>query len=690
MFLGAVPDARTAGSWDDGVVQERGGGRALAGVAVAAWLLAAAGYVYTAVIHARLGGGRDDLATDPSEAVVYGAALFSAATVGLVVAVRQRRHPVGWLFLALALALSVGAAGDAYALQHGVVGGDTGAAAGLALVAGQASFIAWFALVAAVLHLTPTGRPLSHRWGCALALTAVAGTVALVAKAVQDTVFDPPYTAMHNPWAVPSIGGLVDVVAAVGIAVTMLGLIVAAASLVVRFRRSEGREREQLRWMALIAVPLPALVVVSLVASGSDLPVLRTVATGGFVALIPIAAGLSVQRYRLYDVDRVLSRATTYVLSSLVLAGWYVGIVAVVGRTLAGLVDDSVVPVAVATAATVVVAAPVYRRLQDAIDKRFDRRRYDAHQLVREHVRASAPTRSLEATLSEALHDPTLSVAYWMPARNQWVSDAGRPATIEVGDIEIARNDEAVARIRIDRATVDSRLAIELATEALPELDNVRLRAEVALQLEDVRESRARIVAAEASERHRIERNLHDGAQQRLLALAMQLRAGQLRHGDTGDAAQDSVLVDHAVAEIGTAIRELRELANGLHPSVLADGGLAAALDDLAGRVPLVVELDVVPGRFDAVIEEALWFVACEAVANTVKHARAQSLHLTVSSCGDTLRLVCRDDGVGGAHEGGSGLRGIADRAEAVGGCLGVHSLPGGGTTIEAVVPCGS
>ena len=254
------------------MVQERWGGRALAGVAVAAWLLAAAGYVYTGVSHARLGDGYDDLATDPSEAVVYGAALFSAATVGVVVAVRQRRHPVGWLFLALALALSVGAAGDAYALEHGVVGGDAGTVAGLALVAGQASFIAWFALVAAVLHLTPTGRPLSRRWGYALAVTAAAGSLALAAKAVQDTAFDPPYAAMHNPWAMPSIGGLVDVVAAVGIAVTMLGLVVAAASLVVRFRRSQGRERQQLRWMALIAVPLPVLVVVSLVATGRTCP----------------------------------------------------------------------------------------------------------------------------------------------------------------------------------------------------------------------------------------------------------------------------------------------------------------------------------------------------------------------------------------------------------------------------------
>ena len=164
------------------LVQQRWGGRALAGVAVAAWLLAAAGYAYTIAVHARLDDAHGDLTVDPSEAVVYGAAMLSAATVGLVVAIRQRRHPVGWLFLALALALSVGAAGDAYALEHGVVQGDEGTAAGLALVAGQASFIAWLALVAAVLQLTPTGRPLSRRWGLALAGTAVAASVALASQ----------------------------------------------------------------------------------------------------------------------------------------------------------------------------------------------------------------------------------------------------------------------------------------------------------------------------------------------------------------------------------------------------------------------------------------------------------------------------------------------------------------------------
>ena len=214
--------------------------------------------------------------------------------------------------------------------------------------------------------------------------------------------------------------------------------------------------------------------------------------------------------------------------------------------------------------------------------------------------------------------------------------------------------------------------------------------AEVALQLEEVRESRARIVAVQAAERHRIERNLHDGAQQRLLALAMQLRASQLRDGSTVDAAQGRALFDHAVDEIGVAIRELRELANGLHPSVLADGGLAAALDELAGRVPLVVELDVPPVRFDAVVEEALWFVACEAVANTVKHAGLAALPSRSRATATRSGSSAATTAPAARTRVAAACAGIADRTEAVGGLLGVHSVPGGGTTIEAVVPCGS
>ena len=200
----------------------------------------------------------------------------------------------------------------------------------------------------------------------------------------------------------------------------------------------------------------------------------------------------------------------------------------------------------------------------------------------------------------------------------------------------------------------------------------------------------ARIVSAQSDERRRIERNLHDGAQQRLLALAMQLRAAQLRHPSPlpADGPADDAVLDHAISELATAVRELRDLANGLRPPVLADAGLVAALDDLAGRVPMHVELDVAPVKIGESTEDTLWFIACEAVANAVKHADATSLRLTLSTNGGTVTLACHDDGNGLARSNGAGLRGIVDRAETAGGRISIQSVPGTGTTVEAVLPC--
>ena len=657
-------------------------------IATSLWVLAVAGYVYTVVVHIRLGrNGRPDFAVSSFEAVVYGAALFSAATVGLVVAVRRPRHPVGWLFLALGVALSVGGAGDAFALDHGVVGGNgESTAVGLAVVAGKASFIAWFGLLAAILHLTPTGRPASRRWGLALRITIVCAAVALLSKAIQDTRFEPPYDGLRNPWAVTSLGMAVDTVAALSILFSSLGLVVAAIALVMRFKRGTVLERRQLRWMTAIAVAMPLMVAAAVAGALADVDGLRTAATGGFVALIPITAGLSVQQYRLYDVDRILSRATAYMLTTLSIGGVYGLVVTFAGLTIGQVVDSSTIPAVVATGAAVTVAAPLHRRVQDGVDRRFDRRRYDARRMVSDHLCAPAPGRSIDATLAAAVGDPCLRVRYWISSKDQWVSAAGQPEPIGADDICIDRNGEAVARVGIGSEGIDLRLARELAELAVSELDNVRLRAALSLQLDEVRDSRSRIVSAQTGERRRLERNLHDGAQQRLLALAMQLRSAQLR---TIPGSADAELLDRAVDEIGESVRELRDLANGLHPSVLNDGGLAAALDELAGRVPLKVELQLSPKRFSATIEETLWFVACEAVANTVKHARADVLTLVLSN-GEAVRLICHDDGTGRANPAGSGLKGISDRVEAVGGRLLVDSRPGFGTSIEAVIPCAS
>jgi signal transduction histidine kinase len=233
---------------------------------------------------------------------------------------------------------------------------------------------------------------------------------------------------------------------------------------------------------------------------------------------------------------------------------------------------------------------------------------------------------------------------------------------------------------RIERATVEALLA-----EAAAELENVRLRASLALQLVEVRESRERIIEAQLSERRRIERNLHDGAQQRLLALALQLRAAEMSR----EPERAHHTLHRAVEELQLAVKELRDLANGLAPATLSGEGLRPAFYELASRTPVPLRVDVTAERFPPTVEETAWFITCEAVANAVKHAAPHSVAISAYHEDACLRLVVEDDGIGGADADGTGLRGIAARAEAIGGRLTVRERRGAGTVVTAELPCG-
>jgi signal transduction histidine kinase len=196
-------------------------------------------------------------------------------------------------------------------------------------------------------------------------------------------------------------------------------------------------------------------------------------------------------------------------------------------------------------------------------------------------------------------------------------------------------------------------------------------------------------VEAGDEQRRRIERDIHDGAQQRLVALALELRTAQRKLG--GDVDPDvAAVLDQAVGELQAAVSELRELARGVHPAVLTEDGLGAALESVAGRTPLPVVVASVPeGRLPPEIEAAAYFVACEALANAVKHADATGVTISAKMMNGTLVVEVVDDGRGGAEVGaGSGLRGLADRVEAYGGTLTVASPPGGGTRVQAELPC--
>jgi signal transduction histidine kinase len=205
-----------------------------------------------------------------------------------------------------------------------------------------------------------------------------------------------------------------------------------------------------------------------------------------------------------------------------------------------------------------------------------------------------------------------------------------------------------------------------------------------------VRESRARIVAAADDERRRIERDIHEGAQQRLVALGLQLRSAQRRLDDDSDP-DVSRLLGEAVAELQVAVDELRELARGVHPAVLTEEGLAAAVESLATRTPIAVSLDVLEDRMPEQVEATAYFVVCEALTNIAKHAHASKAAVGAHRANGVVTVDIEDDGIGGAFaQDGSGLRGLADRVEAMGGHLTIASPPNRGTRIVAEIPCAS
>ncbi len=301
-----------------------------------------------------------------------------------------------------------------------------------------------------------------------------------------------------------------------------------------------------------------------------------------------------------------------------------------------------------------------------------------------------APGR-LQALLARTLADPGVEVAYPVGG-DGWVDADGRPATPDPPDAGrrttmVEREGRPLAALVHD-AGLDPDLVQAAAAAAGMALDNERLHAELRAQLEEVRASRERIVLAGDAERRRVERDLHDGAQQRLLALSLALRSArrQLRNGQQSQVAET---LERTGQELTCAIAELRELARGIHPTVLTDAGLGPAVAMVTGRAPVPVDVSVPEERFPAAAEATAYFVVSEALANVTKHARATRAAVTISRVGSAVRVEVCDDGRGGADASrGTGLAGLQDRVAAIGGTLSVDSRRGSGTFVRADLPC--
>jgi signal transduction histidine kinase len=385
-------------------------------------------------------------------------------------------------------------------------------------------------------------------------------------------------------------------------------------------------------------------------------------------------------------------------------------VVAGAGRMVGGGDEPNLALAVLATATAAILFDPARRRLQRLANRAVYGRRatpYEALASMTRRVGASYSGDEVLGRMARTIAEATggqgevwvagppglTRTAVWPPPpggnRSELLtlSDpplvAGRDATFPVRHDQQVLGALTVSKDRGEPVTpAEDRLLADLADSAAFVLENARL-------VEELRASRQRLVAAQDSERRRVERDLHDGAQQRLLELALTLRRieRQINLNGGGDAA---CTLTEAHDQLRQALVELRDLARGIHPAILTEQGLGPALASLADRSPVPVELDfALRGRLDATVESTAYFVTSEALANVAKHAAATTAWVTVNAGTGRLWVEITDDGAGGADPNGVGLQGLADRVAALGGRLDIDSTPGSGTRVRAVVPCG-
>jgi signal transduction histidine kinase len=618
------------------------------------------------------------------DTVGYAGLAVVLAGAGAAILARHPAHRIGWLLLGFALLNAVSAdLAQGWGLRAAAAGWP-GADLGqwVASFSWLTSGFGW----TLTFVLFPDGRLPDRRWrwvpwvgglGLALALPGWAFS----AERGRDL------SSGRNPFAAAWLP--TDLLVLVGVALFVTGLVGSVASLVVRLVRAHGDLRQQLKVVTAAAV-----------LAGVGLPLsfalwyvtpLAPVLAITVLTALPVAVGVAILRYRLYDLDLVLGRTAVYATVTGLLALFYVGTTLVLGR---GLGSGSGWATAAATLVVAVAFRPLRDRVQDVVDRRFSRARYRAQRRVAAFLDAvqagSASPEDLEPLLREILDDPSLRLLVVLPDSGVLVDLDGRAAAPGRDDIPLGPPARPLGMVAVGRPPRDGgALARTVLPAAGLAVEVVRLRVELRRQLAEVEASRARIVAAADAERRRIERDLHDGAQSRLVSIGLALRHAEHQLA-TDPPGRVGETLDAAVDEIAVAIQELRELAHGLPPAQL-DAGLAAAYSDLARRSPVPVEVRVGTERYPREVEGAAWFVGCEAVTNAIKHARASQISLSARAADGRLRITVADDGVGGAVPvDGSGLSGLNDRISAAGGRLRIDSRAGIGTTLIADLPCGS
>lgn len=522
-----------------------------------------------------------------------------------------------------------------------------------------------------------------------------------------------PLPVLASPFAVAwlaPVGALLEPVFA-----GSLGAVAGAVLLLVRFVAADRERRRPMRLLVYTMAAMVPLVLVSAVmiyaGAPSDAFWFRIVELMIIPAalMLPVSIVVGVIRHRLFDIDLVIRRSLAYGVMTVAIAAVYVSVAAAPGLAL-----GDQVPVELAVVLTVLAAVvfqPVRVRLESLADRLVFGQRVNRYQLLTSFGATLEQTVDLAdllpllaTTVRQGLGAPWVRVSLRADQPDTWLAEPRGVDGEPDGDPELTEElrhaDDVVGRIECgwkvggyDRG--DRELLATLSVQAATAIANVRLAAHLRDQVAELATSRARIVAAGDTERRRIERDIHDGVQQHVVALIAKLRLtrNRLARGDSSDQ-----LLTELQSDAGELLTDLRELAHGIHPPVLSDGGLVAAVEARVGRLPLDVtvhaDADVRARRLGPDVEAAAYFVVCEALTNVVKHARAASAAVDVATVDGSLTLRITDDGTGDrctlSSGSGTGLTNLRDRVEALGGRLHVDARPGEGTRVSADLPVGA
>jgi signal transduction histidine kinase len=659
---------------------------------------------------------------DPNAAFLlglFGATAAAYAVTGTMIARRQPANQIAWLFLAMAIFLLYGLTATEYAVYALRTEPGSLPAADALLVLAEPTQLLFMVGLILVLFVFPTGRTTGRLWRLASWTTVIAVIVAsalsiLIPHTVTDVWADRLSLiglTVQSPLGFEPLRGLTPVVS-VTVSIVLLGGLLGVASLFARRRRADAATREQLRWLAyvvgaatawiVVVAPIAVIVNSEFVFSIFWLVVTPLVALG-----IPITVGIAIVRHRLFDIDVVINKTFVYGTLAAFITLVYVAIVVGVGQ-LVGETGNTALSI-LATAIVAVTFQPVRTRVQRLANRLVYGKRATPYEVLSEFSERIGGTYAAEDLLprmAQILAQGTgaTEAAVWIEEEGRlrmdttWPAEAHRHAdAAEVGEIESNGADlavpvrhlgEVLGALSIRKrpgepvSATERALVDDLAAQAGLVLRNVRL-------IEELRASRRRIVAAQDERAKKLERDIHDGAQQQLVALAVKQRIAASLVGKDDEKLR--TMLEGLQAETTDALENLRDLARGIYPPLLADKGLAEALAAQARKasIPVHVESDGI-GRYPQEIESALYFCCLEALQNVAKYANATRVEVRLSESADELAFEVRDDGQGfdaSSARRGSGLQGMADRLEAVGGRLEVSSSSGAGTRVIGRVP---